>query len=173
MGYWANRKALKEKAKREKWEEEQASNVHQGRKKGYVPRGKRTYTLEETTDIIHDLEMKVASLSGKIASLESNKTDNWKVQQNKEGKTTWIKYSSIKYVGEIYADGPGNSRYFDAIIDGVKTVFKAESEEEANELKLGLLDVDRIEEFDADKQEEMFGERKDSKEAVQEANNKK
>lgn len=172
MGYWANRKALKEKAKRDKWEEEQAKN-HQGRKKSHVPRGKRVYTSEETTDLIHDLEMKVSSLVGKVQLLESNKTDNWKVQQNKEGKTTWIKYNSIKYVGEIYADGPGNSRYFDAIIDGVKTVFKAESEEEANELKLGLLDVDRIEEFDADKQEEMFGERRDSKEAIQEENSKK
>jgi hypothetical protein len=104
------------------------------------------------------MELEVKRLHGKIEVLEKamHKKEIWKVNQDKAGETEWVKHIEISYVSKIYTTGPENAFYFDAIIDGQKITFDAATKEEAETKKLELLDVERIETFNAEEQAERF-----------------
>ncbi len=151
MEWWKKWRAQVARKKREKWELENLSpeqrNKHFGKSKEDVQK-----------DTIESVVSELKRLQGRIETFENttSKRDGWKVIQNKDGKTKWYKQDAVKYVSEIYTSGPENTFYFDVIIEGVKLTFSADTENDAKRSKLELLDIDRIEEYDQETQEEMF-----------------
>lgn len=150
MKWWKKWRDKVKTKKRHKWEE-------RAYKYG---RGLSKRTDDEIIQAIRDLDVRLTSIEGRIVTLENIITTkgSWKVIQGSDNKTEWVKQDAIKYVSKIYTTGPENAFYFDAIIDGEKVVFSADTEAKVQQAKLDLLDVERVEEFDELKQQEIFGE---------------
>lgn len=138
---WRKKRAKK---KKEIWEEINLPN-------------RKGLTIESA---FNELELEVRYLKGKVDGLEKAlaKNGRWKVTQDEKGKTEWYKPRHISYVSKIYTIGPENAYYFDIIIDGNKVTFDAESQTEAEHHKFELLDIERVEDYDAKTQQKMFGE---------------
>jgi len=149
FGWWAEWK----RRKREKWEISQLSDEQ-----------KEKYFLKNKNpeDEVGELQDKVKKLETKFDLLRQIVTENrsdkrgWRVIQTRGGETEWLRKDEPKYVSHIYTTGLENTFYFDAIINGQKITFSEKTKEDAEERKLKLLDVERIEEYDETTQEEVF-----------------
>ena len=150
--WWAEWK----RRKKEKWEISQLSDEQKGK---YFSDGYKTVLSKDKQ--IYILTMKLEKLEAKfdvlrqIVSDKKGERRGWKVVQTRDGETEWLRYGEPKYVSPIYTTGPENAFYFDAIIDGQKVIFSEKTKEDAEDRKLKLLDVERIEEYDEQAQSEI------------------
>lgn len=158
LKWWKKWRAEVAKQKRYKWEARVAEGQNKKPLKTVATLENINLRLNEAEITISNLDASLLKLTGRVTTVERLMAgkDRWKVIQNKDGSTEWIKSNSIKYVSKIYTVGPENAFYFDVIIEGVKTTFSADTKEKAEAMKLELLDVDRVESFNTEEQEERF-----------------
>lgn len=97
------------------------------------------------TNKINELEAKCETLNALI--LKRPASPKWRVIQDKGGETEWIREGQLTYVGKIYNEG--NRWCFTVIIDSHNIPFSCESYEAAEQQKLSLLNIERIEKFDS------------------------
>lgn len=97
------------------------------------------------TNKINELEAKYEMLNALI--LKRSTSPKWRVIQDKDGETEWIREGQPTYVGKIYNEG--NRWCFTVIVDGQNIPFSCESYEAAEQQKLSLLNIERIEKFDS------------------------
>lgn len=135
-----------QKAKKERWEMANLSNEQKN--KYFSPQDlekQKQYQLNNLIDRLRKLEIKYETLGNLITS-KKNIVPKWRVIQDKNSETEWIREGQPTYVGKIYNEG---KRWcFTAIIDGQNIPFSCESYEAAEQQKLSLLDIERIEKYD-------------------------
>ncbi len=149
--WWAEWK----RRKREKWEMSQLSDEQKDKYfsdgyKAVLSKDKQIYIL---TKRMERLEAKFDLLKQMVLDKKSEKR-NWRVSQDRNGQTEWMRAGEPKYVSPIYSAQP-NEFCFDAIIDGQKITFTEKTMEDAESRKLKLLDVERIEEYDEQMQNDI------------------
>ncbi len=115
------------KIKKEKWELDNFQNQ------------------ENLINKINKLEAKYEVLNNLIT--KRTVSPKWRVMQDQNGETEWIREGQPTYVGKIYNEG--DNWCFTSIIDGQNIPFSCESYEAAEQQKLSLLNIERIEKFDS------------------------
>jgi len=100
---------------------------------------------ENLINKINKLEAKYEVLNNLIT--KRTVSLKWRVMQDQNGETEWIREGQPTYVGKIY--NKGNHWCFNAIIDSQNVSFSMRSHEAAEQQKLLLLDVERIEKLDS------------------------
>ncbi len=154
MGFkeWKKKRA---KAKRDKWEEDNLTSEQ--REAIGLDKKKKSITLNDLIDRLALLENRLDRLENHIYIGNQKPTKQlWKIIQDRNGQTIWYKQDLISYVSKVYR---ANEVFvFDVVIDGQSITLSAETSEETEQMKLDMLNVERIEEFNSEQQEEMFPE---------------
>jgi len=150
---WKKKRA---KARRDKWEEDNLTPEQ--REAIGLEKKKKGVTINDLIDCLALLENRFDRLEDRTYIGNSKSTKQlWKIIQDRNGQTIWYKQDLISYVSKVYR---ANEVFvFDVIIDGQSITLSAETSEETEQMKLDMLNVERIEEFDFEQQEEMFPEK--------------
>jgi len=128
-----------QKAKRKKWE---MANLSKEQKEKYFSSGEQG--IISLFNKINKLEAKYEMLNSLISKKIIPK---WRVIQDQNKETEWIREGQPTYVSKIY--NKDDNWHFTSIIDGQSIIFSYESYEIAQQQKLLLLDVERIEEYNS------------------------
>ncbi len=166
MGFkeWKKKRA---KTKRDKWEED--SLTPEQRETVGFDKKKKGVTLSDLMDFLTLLENRLNRLEDRIYVGNSKSTKQlWKIIQDRNGQTVWYKQGLISYVSKVYRINEVFA--FDVIIDGQNIVLSADTSEETEQMKLDILNVERVEEFDSEQQQEMFPEEKGTRKVFNKQN---